>query len=429
MERMKRRYLVTLMVLLAGLGLTTGTAAGLLKGLTGHWAAAVVTALEARGIVGGDALGRFDPDSALTRAQLAKMFVTGLGFEQEAQLLARYPSRFGDVSASHWGRGYIESLAETGIAVGYPDETFGPDQPVTRAQMAVLLVRAAGLSQQAEAHRSGRTPFQDDEAIPAWARGEVVVALEQGLITGFTDGTFRPLEPVTRAEGSTIVLRLLSLRGGMYHLTGTLLRFSPQTLTGVVRDQMGREQAFTMSPDAQYFRNGTASTAYGMRSLDQVWIVLGEDGLGRFMESRFKDLLAERVQVSGNEVVLSLPDNTLKLVPVEPHAAVFLNGRPAKLEELAGTGPVYVILDSVSGSARLVDAINAPIAGEFIGERGPNAPFVVLVNDQSEEYTLAPDARIYLDGRPVSLSQLAAGYKVRMAVDSAGRVTYLQAER
>lgn len=430
MWRSKRRYGIVLTGVLLSLGLTAGTASGLLRGLTGNWAAALVAALAEKGIVSGDAQGQFHPDSPLTRAQLAKMFVTGLGFDEDAQLLSRYPSRFGDVPASHWGRGYIESLAETGITTGYPDGTFGPNEPVTRAQMATLLVRAADLATQAERLRLQPTTFSDDREIPSWARGEVALALEKGLVTGFTDGTFRPMQPVTRAESATVLLRLLNLRGGVYHLTGTLVRFDSGSRTGVVRDSLGQEHTVAMADTAQYYRNGVAITQYGVRVLDQVWIVLGEDGRGRFMESRFKDLLASQVQVSGNEAVLTLQDGALTIVQVEPYTAVFYNGRPAPLKDITGSGPVYVIFDSASGGARVIDAINAPVEGEFIGVRGGlNAPFVVLVDDQTKEYVLAPDARIFLDGRPVSLSQLAPGERVRMAVDTAGQVTYLQAER
>lgn len=427
MGSMKRRYVIVLMVALLGIGLTSGTASGGLKGMTGHWAASLVSALEAKGFVNGDELGRFDPDASLTRAQLAKLVVLGMGLDEEAQLLARYPSRFADVPLWHWGKGYIESLAETGVTTGYTNDLFGPNDPVTRAQLAVFLVRAAGLSDQTSDLTSS-SPYTDEAEIPSWARNEVVLATQRGLITGFPDNTFRPMQTVTRAEATAVLLRLLNLKGTAFNLTGTLMRLDPESLTGVVRDNLGQDHTFTMASEAQYFRNGSPATAYAMRELDQVWILLGDDGLGRFMEARYKDMTVEKIQIAGAEAVVTTGAG-LKLLPVEPYAVAYLNGRAVSLSEVSGAGPAYALLDASTGGIRLIDAINAPLAGEFLGVRESGTSFVVVVDDHDEEYALAPDARIFLNGRPVSINQLTTGDRVRLAVDETGKVTYLQAER
>lgn len=426
----RKRILVALLVASLTVAVPAGTASGLLRGLAGHWSGALVAALEAKGIVNGDELGRFEPDAPLTRAQLAKMLVMGLGFAEDAQLLSRYPSRFGDVPVWHWGTGYIESMAEIGLTQGYDDGTFRPNDVVTRAQLAVMLVRAAGLEEQARLVRSAITPYNDDRAVPSWARGEVALATMKGLITGFPDGTFQPEKPVTRAEGSTVLLRLLDLKGGAFHLTGTLLRFDVTESTGVLRDELGREQTFKMAFGAPYFRGGVPASAYALRPLDQVWVALGEDGLGRFIEARYQDLLVDRVQIEGSEAVVTLRGGGLKVFPLEVGTLTYLNARPVGVNALSGAGPAYLILDGGTGSVRVIDAIKAPIQGSFIGIDETGVRFVVTLSDDEEAtYQLAPDAKLFLNGRPATLSQLNTDDQVILALNETGQVTYLQVER
>lgn len=430
MGHKRKRMLVALLVALLTLALPAGTAFGLLRGLAGHWSGALVAALEAKGIVNGDELGRFEPDAPLTRAQLAKMLVLGLGFAEDAQLLSRYPSRFEDVPVYHWGKGHIESLAEIGLTQGYADGSFHPNDPVTRAQLAVMLVRAAGLQEQARLLGGAVTPYTDDRAVPSWARGEVALATKKGLVTGFPDGTFKPDQSVTRAEGSTILLRLLDLKGGAFHLAGTLIRFDVTESTGVLRDALGREHTFTMAFGAPYFRGGVPASAYALRPLDQVWVALGEDGQGRFIEARYQDLLVDRVQIEGSEAVVTLPGGGLRVFPLEAGTLAYLNARPVALSALSGAGPAYLLLNGSTGGLRLIDAIKAPVRGSFIGEDETGTRFVLALSDDDEaEFQLAPDAKLFLNGRPTTLFQLNTDDQVILALDQSGQVTYLQVER
>ncbi|MFZ5816762.1 MAG: S-layer homology domain-containing protein [Bacillota bacterium] len=427
---MKQRYSVVLLLVLLVTVVGTGSASSLLQGLAGHWAAPLVAALEAKGLVSGDELGRFEPDAPLTRAQMSKLLVLGLGFGEDAQLLARHSSRFSDVPRWHWANGYIESLAETGLTNGYPSGEFGPNDPVTRAQLAVMLVRAAGLSDRLHGLRFARTPYQDDAEIPSWARAEVILATEHGLVNGFPDGTFRPSQSVTRAEGSTVLLRFLNLRGTAYHLTGMLTRWDAPSRTGTVRDDLGQEHRFAMADQAQYFRGGVPAGRLAIKPLDRVWIVLDEDGLGRFMEAHYQDLLAESLQVEGGEAVVTLETGELRTLPLEANGLFYVNGRPASVADLSGKGPAYLVIDPATGGVRVIDAIDAPIIGEYLGQRESTGTVVFnLVESQSAEYPLAEEVRIFLNGQPVPITELAAGDRVRAAVNAEGRLTFIQAER
>lgn len=403
-------------------------AMGLLVDMASHWSAPMVSALMAKRIVAGDDEGKFNPEMPLTRAQLAKLLVTGTGFQEDAQLLAAYASRFSDVPRWHWANGYIESLAESAVVEGYPDGSFGPEDEVTRAQMAVILVRLAGMTAQARAQRFEATGYQDDAAIADWARGFVKVARATGLMAGFEDGAFRPDQPVTRAEGSAALFRLVSSRGQMFHLAGTLTRFNPATREGVVRDELGQERTFTMAAQAEYFRAGSPSTAVLVRPLDQVWVVVGPDGLGTYLEARYKDVLGTNLRLDTNSATVTLKDGT-RSYSLQPGVLVFLNGTPATLSQVQGAQVAYLVLDQMAGQVRVLDAVSASVSGKLVGVDPNLAVIHVEMDRQIKRLTVDPQATIIRDGAKANLINLAIGDQIYVVVDAAGRATYVVAER
>jgi len=89
---------------------------------------------------------------------------------------------------------------------GYDDDSFGADDPVTREQMAAIIVRAFGLLPK---QGGPERPFSDQGQIAAWAKASVEIAASHGIFAGYADGAFRPKNPATRAEAVTIIARIL----------------------------------------------------------------------------------------------------------------------------------------------------------------------------------------------------------------------------
>ncbi|HYG60547.1 MAG TPA: S-layer homology domain-containing protein [Symbiobacteriaceae bacterium] len=429
-ERMvyKRRMAVLVGVMVLAL-VGASPAFGYLSDMAGHWAAPLVGALEAKEIVLGDESGRFQPEAHLTRAQLAKLLVTSLGYQEEASLLAKHPSRFHDVVRWHWAKGYIEALAETGVIEGFPDGRFGPEETVTRAQLAAILTRAAGQSEQARMLNFERTGYRDDVDVPDWSRGAINVARATGIMEGFQDGMFRPLQPVTRAEGSVALYRLMSREGSFYHLTGTLVRFDPLKLEGAVRDSRGSERAFTMASTAQYFRAGTRAVPAEITVLDQVWIVLDASGSGRFLEARYADFLATKAEVDGQSLVLTGPDGTARQFVLQTGALLYLNGKPVPADQLMGIDSAYAVLDRETGEIRLLDAISVTLEGILVGIDELQGTLYLETPSGVETLPLAPSAVALLNGTAVPVADLLSSDEVELATDEGGTVIYLSAER
>jgi predicted DNA-binding antitoxin AbrB/MazE fold protein len=98
----------------------------------------------------------------------------------------------------------VERLVALDIIAGYPDGTFKPEQPVTRAEFAKIMVSALGIGEAAN-YAAGPTRFPDVTA-GHWASGYINVAVDVGIIVGYPDGTFKPENQVTFAEAIKMIV-------------------------------------------------------------------------------------------------------------------------------------------------------------------------------------------------------------------------------
>ncbi|MDF2720986.1 MAG: peptidase [Paenibacillus sp.] len=170
--------------------------------ITGHWAESSVRAMAGRGDIDGYPDGTFRPDREVTRAEFVKLLVRTVGIAGKGSA-----GRTFDDTADHWARDAIAAAAASGIVDGYDDRTFGPDDPLTRQQMAAMLVRALRLPQPT-AGTGGE--FADSGDIAEWALPSASAAAAHGLFVGYEDGTFRPLVHATRAETVEVLTRAIA---------------------------------------------------------------------------------------------------------------------------------------------------------------------------------------------------------------------------
>jgi len=108
---------------------------------------------------------------------------------------------FSDVLPNHWAYQYIDAIFRSGLTSGYPDGTFRPENPVTRAEMAVFLLGGMGVTPPAI---NGSHPFSDIAG--HWAEPYIEELFDLGVTGGYPDGTFKPEQLVTRAEMAVFLL-------------------------------------------------------------------------------------------------------------------------------------------------------------------------------------------------------------------------------
>ncbi len=150
-------------------------------------------------IVGYDGV-RVRPTAEITRAEAVTIFFRMLTDESRSRYW-KTNNIFTDVPGNAWYNNAISTLANAGIVDGYPDGTFMPDEPITRAEFAALAVRFFKVK------NVNKDYFDDDEG--HWAEPEINAAASIGLIEGYGDGTFRPERNIKRSEAMTIVNKVL----------------------------------------------------------------------------------------------------------------------------------------------------------------------------------------------------------------------------
>ena len=138
----------------------------------------------------------FQPEKPITRAEIATILARILSLD--TTMTANIGS---DVPSNHWAFPYISAVVFSGLMNGYPDGTFGPDRPITRAELATVMVRARGLFPLIVA------PPTFPDIAGQWAAGNVEAAHRALFITGYPSGDFRPDQTITRAETVTLIDR------------------------------------------------------------------------------------------------------------------------------------------------------------------------------------------------------------------------------
>ena len=147
--------------------------------------------------------GRFGANDTLSRAQLAQIL-----FNKEGRPRVDYLLNFSDVAGKAWYAGAVRWAASQGIESGYGNGTFGPNDPITREQLAVMLWRYSG----SPAAASKELDFNDESQISGYALETMRWAVENGILNGYGDGRLGPKGQATRAQAAQILKNFIGNR-------------------------------------------------------------------------------------------------------------------------------------------------------------------------------------------------------------------------
>lgn len=397
-----------------------------------HWARPEIEALWARGAIeaptGPEAAALFRPDDRVTRGEFVTTLVRALGHAAEAADLATVPPPFVDLGGASGATGaagasgsaqpgpalagYVNVATEDDLVRGYPDGTFGPERPITRAEISALLVRVLGL-EPSDPGPAG-LPFADQADVPAWAAGYIGVAYQRGMVRGYPDHSFRPREGATRAEAACLIVRAIRTSGQLFDLTGIVRGtsatgdvvavdlwpagspemtlsadgtavFTPPAKLGPSKP--GPTAFLRVPPTAIVYRHGAPASPADIRPLDEVSLVLDGTGSAAYVEVSLVDGVGRVVSADPVGALLTiepLPGAGGGAVPVAPRtlpvlawAPVFRDGREvatgltvdgAAASALTPGTTTYFILEAATGSIRAL-AVLGPQAGPAAGAK------------------------------------------------------------
>lgn len=231
----------------------------------------VIAILNASDVMVGFGKGYMGWNQTLTRAQAVKVIVTAMSYEDRARESVTVTPRFPDAGRDHWAFRFINLACELGIVKGFPDGTFKPEKPVTRAEYLVMLARMYRVL--------GGPPAASPASLsiePSWMAEEVSSVPD--LISVLQAGQGESFDTdISRAEAATLIYGLMDRFGLTYDLAGTVVDISSEQLV-VVAGGSNERIVLRLSPDTRYIR-GTEEVAVGnLAAGNQVRIILGKGG-------------------------------------------------------------------------------------------------------------------------------------------------------
>lgn len=159
-----------------------------------YWASKEIDYLSGKGVISGYSNGTFKPEAIVTRGQAAIMLVRSLKLD----LKNRPNPGYRDVPTKHGAYKYIAAIADEGI---YPKgKNYTPDAPLTRQEMARMLVNAYKLKGQ-------KNVTYKDVSKSQWSQPYISILSENGIAAGYSNGTYRPTNSVTRGQFSVFMSR------------------------------------------------------------------------------------------------------------------------------------------------------------------------------------------------------------------------------
>ena len=144
--------------------------------------------------------GTVRPNGSISRAEVATVLFRLLKDDVRMQNLTK-DNAYSDVSDTAWYAAAVSTLSKMGVISGYPDGTFRPNAPITRAEFAAMIARFD------ETAKSADTPFTDISG--HWAENAIGKAYGNGWVEGSSKTVFCPESNLTRAETATLLNRVL----------------------------------------------------------------------------------------------------------------------------------------------------------------------------------------------------------------------------
>ncbi|MBQ4124099.1 S-layer homology domain-containing protein [bacterium] len=168
----------------------------------GYWASCDINTLTENDILAGYPNGTFKPSSNISRAEMATMVVKGFNLPS----CNLDTNLFSDVSPSHWASRNIASAVENGIMAGYPNNTFKPNQPLSRAEAFSIIAQNIKCPMDECKADEILSKYSDGNSVPTWAKIPVAKVLDNNGITNFPQsGVINAHKDASRAEVASMM--------------------------------------------------------------------------------------------------------------------------------------------------------------------------------------------------------------------------------
>ncbi|KJS10348.1 MAG: hypothetical protein VR67_18795 [Peptococcaceae bacterium BRH_c8a] len=208
---LRKKYLMVIVLALVLSVSAAGfaSAAGFSDVPDNYWAKAQIDKWVDQGLTGGYQDGTYKPGQQISRAEFVALVNRSFSIQGSGNAAG-----FTDVKSTAW---YYGEVDKANYMAGYQDGTFGPNKSITRQEAAAIIARLMSLSVPEQDVLSG---FSDGDKIAPWAKAAVGAVVQNKIMSGYTDGSYKPGSPITRAEAVVTLDRAV---GGTSTTTGSVV--------------------------------------------------------------------------------------------------------------------------------------------------------------------------------------------------------------
>jgi len=351
-----------------------------------HWALKHITKLDLRGVVTGYGGGVFNPDNLVTQVEAVLMAVRNM--DAAARIASVDDSQSLSITVPDWAQKQYKKELLFAIQEGLivPSENnFNAGSEASRVWITQLMVRMIDKESEA-ALLAGQTPgFGDYADIPSWALGYVNAGVTYGLISGFPDNTFKPLQGVTRAQAVTMLSNsesYLNLSANV--MEGTILSISDSLLSlstgGVVH-------SFAMNKNTAIFGpEGTLGSAADLQANDQVKVIVSNSAV-KYIAFMEKGTSANKI--SGTVMHAMFNENLLVIKTAD--GQIYTRNWTASTQCTDQNGQTFPLSNIINGSQVEItlnaeDLITTVIVYTTGGITGDGGIIYDIVPDQNFDY-------------------------------------------
>lgn len=388
---------------------------------SGYWAESSIARMSVKGVITGYQDGTFGVYKPVTRLEMTAMIIRTMGWDSNASIEV-IPGIFKDpAELPLWGKKYVAIGVNRGLISGEDLTRFRGLEPAKRYEVAQYIGKAMGLEDEAALHESDKLNYTDAKDIPAGARGYVALLRDRELMTGNTDGTFKPLQNVTRAEMAVLIAKLDRMMNQLdaNEIKGFIKEVDADSMVVSTGDGQG---LISLSKNAYVFLDGKRTELSGLLPWDNVSVI--KDGLyGVLVE-------AERItELSGTVkeiiVTIKLADGGERELHVNENTRIRKDGEPIDLIEVKPEDSLELRMDGNTITRMYVSArvVKVQYTGKVIDINTSRERLKISLDQggKTEEVTVYTDSNtaiVSIDGRISSrLSRINEGDTVVVVGD------------
>lgn len=242
------------------------------------WAMEYIMRLASKGVFTGYEDGTFKPNQKISRIETLVAAVRLMGLREQAESKEEMSTKLNFKDADlikkkyPWAVGYVAVALENDL-FSETETSVNPQANATRLWAATILVKALKLEDEAKALNNTQLNFKDAKTIPAGSVGYVALAIKKGIITGYNDQTFRPNQPVSRAELAALLDRTdteLPDNDGKA-ITGKLKAAASNSQITITQAN-GTDLTLSLDPNVFIFRDDKKASVSALRAGDELLV-------------------------------------------------------------------------------------------------------------------------------------------------------------